>query len=196
MSLWSCLFTLMDRSTLAAHCKDSAPVQPDTSLGTARWPNNLMFSPRPQCAPIQSWHWLTGTHIQPPHSPLARSCPWSFDFNACGSSHTYPLMPPVGISRGHSEHTNAEQISTFSGISQLLLRCAKILFPQGGGILFEICEKRPFQKCMGYRELGGRIFEHQSSEADAAHKRALNISNTIRNRHHLLCLVRAGLGPH
>ena len=35
--------------------------------------------------------------------------------------------------------------------------------PWGGGmcILFEICEKRPFQKCMGWGGgLGGRIFEH------------------------------------
>ena len=42
-------------------------------------------------------------------------------------------------------------VSTFHGFSELLVQCAKISSLWGGGmcILFEICEKRPFQKCMG-----------------------------------------------
>ena len=40
----------------------------------------------------------------------------------------------------------------FPGVFELFVQCAKILFPWGGmWILFEICEKRPFQKCMGSR---------------------------------------------
>ena len=69
MSLWSCLFTLMDRWTLAAHCKDSAPVPPDTSLSTAQWPNNLMFSPRLQCVPSKAGIGLLVHTSNPPAPP-------------------------------------------------------------------------------------------------------------------------------
>ena len=48
--------------------------------------------------------------------------------------------------------------SHFSGGFQVLVQCTKISFRRGGGgmcMLFEICEKRPFQKCMGWGG-GGR----------------------------------------
>ena len=41
-----------------------------------------------------------------------------------------------------------------------------------------------------------RIFEHQSCEVDAPHKRALNIAHPfIPNRRHVCCLFQAALGP-
>ena len=56
------------------------------------------------------------------------------------------------ISLGHSVYANTEQIHIFPGFSQLLVQCTKMSLPWGGGMcmLFEICEKRPFQKCMGW----------------------------------------------
>ena len=54
------------------------------------------------------------------------------------------------ISLGHPLGANTEQIRTFSGFSQFFVQCTKISSVGGGMcILFEICEKRPFQKCMG-----------------------------------------------
>ena len=56
---------------------------------------------------------------------------------------------------------------TFCGVSKLLVCCAKLLFRGGGGggmcILFEICEKMLFQKCMGWGGgVGGHISEHRA----------------------------------
>ena len=64
-------------------------------------------------------------------------------------------------------------------------------------VLFEVCEKRPFQKGMSWGGgLGCHIFEHQSYKEDAPHRHALNIADTfIPNRRHLCCLFQAGLGP-
>ena len=54
------------------------------------------------------------------------------------------------VSLGHSLDANVEQIRSFSGICQVLVKYTQISFPERGMcILFEICEKRPFQKCMG-----------------------------------------------
>ena len=58
----------------------------------------------------------------------------------------------IYISRGHSLCANTVGFGTFTGFFELLVQCAKIPSRGGGGgmcILFEICEKRPFQKCMG-----------------------------------------------
>ena len=50
------------------------------------------------------------------------------------------------ISRGRSVNANAEQLQTFSNVSQVLAQCTKISFPLGGGggmcIRLEICMKR------------------------------------------------------
>ena len=56
------------------------------------------------------------------------------------------------ISWGQSLCANSVGFGIFPGVFELFVRCAKILFPSGGVcvyIFFEICEKRPFQKCMG-----------------------------------------------
>ena len=71
-------------------------------------------------------------------------------------------------------------------------------------ILFEICEKRPSQKCMGLGGVADDIFEHRGQTfrclhdfrpqvaAKSARKHALNVSHLlIPNRH-----FQAGLGPH
>ena len=44
------------------------------------------------------------------------------------------------------------EFAIFSEIFQFLVQCTKMLLPRGGGMcmLFEICEKRLFQKCMGW----------------------------------------------
>ena len=62
------------------------------------------------------------------------------------------------ISRGHSLCANTVAFGTFPGFCEILLQYAKMSSLWGGGggmcILFEICEKRPFQKCRvvgGYR---------------------------------------------
>ena len=72
------------------------------------------------------------------------------------------FMLCMHISRGHSFHANTEQIRNFSGFSHVLVQCTKVSFHRGGGMcmLFEICEKRPFQKCMGSGGVGDHIFEY------------------------------------
>ena len=65
------------------------------------------------------------------------------------------------ISLRHSVYANTEQIHIFPGFSQLLVQCTKMSLPWGGMcMLFEICEKRPFQKCMGWEGIGDHIFEY------------------------------------
>ena len=64
------------------------------------------------------------------------------------------------ISRGYSQHANFVGFATFWHFLQVLLPCGNMLSPWGGGvggmcILFEICKKTPFQKCMGW---GGFTF--------------------------------------
>ena len=59
------------------------------------------------------------------------------------------------ISRPHSECANSVGFGIFPKFSELSVQCAKILLLWGGGggyvyIFFEICEKRTFQKCMGW----------------------------------------------
>ena len=76
------------------------------------------------------------------------------------------------------------------------LNCTPSHLALGGGgrgmcILFEICEKRPFQKCMGW---GGVAFL-STTAAKSARKHALNISHTFLPNRHLCCLFHAGLGP-
>ena len=70
-------------------------------------------------------------------------------------------MPKRHISRRHSEHANFLGFGTFRQFLQLLLPCANMSSPGGGGggmcILFEICKKTPFQKCMGWRRGGGGL---------------------------------------
>ena len=69
----------------------------------------------------------------------------------------------VYISLGHPLGANTEQIRFFSGFSQFFVQCTKISSCRGGGgmcILFEICEKRPFQKCMGKVGIGEHFFEY------------------------------------
>ena len=82
------------------------------------------------------------------------------------NAHKYPehpnspreswLLYNTHISLGHPEGANTEQIRNFSGFSHVLVQCTKISFRRGGMcMLFEICEKRPFQKFMG---LGGGAY--------------------------------------
>ena len=75
------------------------------------------------------------------------------------------------ISRGHSECANAVGFGVFPGVFELLVQCAKIssLWVGGMCILFEICEKRPFQKCMGGGGGSETIFlQNQGPKLDAA----------------------------
>ena len=68
----------------------------------------------------------------------------------------------IHVSLGHPVGANMEQIGTFSGFSQFFVQCTKISFRRGGMCtLFEICEKRPFQKCMGKGGIGDHIFEYR-----------------------------------
>ena len=65
------------------------------------------------------------------------------------------------ISRGHSEYANFVGFGTFRHFLQLLLPCANMSSPGGGGgmcILFEICKKTPIQKCKGGGGGGGSHF--------------------------------------
>ena len=63
----------------------------------------------------------------------------------------------LDISQGHSERANAVGFGTFCGFSKLLVCCANLSSVWGGMcILFEICEKMLFQKCMGWGGGGGR----------------------------------------
>ena len=67
------------------------------------------------------------------------------------------------FSRGHSERANAVGFGTFCRFSELLVCCAKLSFRGGRGgmcILFEICGKMAFQKCMGW--VGGGWGDHIS----------------------------------
>ena len=41
-------------------------------------------------------------------------------------------------------------LALFLGFMNFWSNAPKFRFVGGGGILFEICEKRPFQKCMGW----------------------------------------------
>ena len=72
--------------------------------------------------------------------------------------------------------------------------------PGGGGggmcILFEICKKTPFQKCMGLG--GGDIFQHSTTHRTvdtnmALHRSSIFILNHCHRQH---SLFQAGLGPH
>ena len=85
----------------------------------------------------------------------------------------YDVLPSevkCDISRGHSER-NTLGFGTFCGFPELLVGCAKLSF-RGGYVcvcvcvcvLFEICEKMPFQKCMGFGGgwLGGHSSEHRA----------------------------------
>ena len=68
---------------------------------------------------------------------------------------------PQHISRGRSEYANFLGFGTFRQFLQLLLPCANMSSLGGGGgmcILFEICKKTPFQKCMGWGRGGGLPF--------------------------------------
>ena len=63
-----------------------------------------------------------------------------------------PCRGARNFSRGHSLCANSVGFGIFPGVFELFVRCTKISFPWGGGVcvyFFEICEKRPFQKCMG-----------------------------------------------
>ena len=96
---------------------------------------------------------------------------------------------------------NVEQIRIFAWFSQFFVQCTKISFRRGGGgmcILFKICEKRPFQKCMGCGGGGGgQVVAFWSSRAaKSACKHALKISHTFVPNRRLRCLFQAGLGPH
>ena len=54
------------------------------------------------------------------------------------------------ISQGHSECANSVGLAFFSGFLRFSPNAPKYRCLGGGMcILFEICERRPFQKCMG-----------------------------------------------
>ena len=104
------------------------------------------------------------------------------------------------ISLGHSVPANTEQIHIFPGFSQLLVQCTKMSLLWGGGMcmLFKICEKRPFQKCMGWGGVGGHSFAHRAVQgrthrAQAMVQGSLIIPNPIR-RHR--CPFPQGPGLH
>ena len=59
-------------------------------------------------------------------------------------------MSPRDISRVHSECANTVGFGTFPGVYELLVQCTKISSLWVGGYLYTFCEKRPFQKCMGW----------------------------------------------
>ena len=64
-------------------------------------------------------------------------------------------------------------------------------------ILFEIFEKRPFQKCIGSWGGGGGVVTFLSTRAaKSARKHALNISHSLIPNHCLHRVFQAGLGPH
>ena len=68
----------------------------------------------------------------------------------------------------------------------------------GGGmcILFEICKKTPFQKCMGWG--GGHIFQRSTTHWTVHTNMALHRSSifTLNHCHPQHSLFQAGLGPH
>ena len=81
-----------------------------------------------------------------------------------------------GISLGcSSECANSVGFGTFSRISELLVQCAKISL----GILFEICEKRPFQKCLGQ---GGCVVTFLSTEQPMG-RCSQNVHRTVWTTH-------------
>ena len=105
------------------------------------------------------------------------------------------------ISRGHSEHANFVGFGTFRHFLQVLLPCANMSSPKGGGggmcILFEICKKTPFQKYMGWGG-GGHIFQRSTTHWKEHTNMALHRSSifTVNHCHCQHCLFQAGLGPH
>ena len=106
------------------------------------------------------------------------------------------------ISRDHSLCANAVVFGTFPGFYEVLVQCAKISSCWGGsmGILFEICEKRPFPKCMGWG--GGKMITFLSKRSckvdDAQVKAMLEGPLIILNRLNRHCCppLPQGQGPH
>ena len=70
------------------------------------------------------------------------------------------------------------KFALFQGFIRFFVQCTKISFRRGCMcLLFEICEKRPFQKCIGWGG-GGKVVTFLSTRAaKSAHKHALNISH-------------------
>ena len=103
----------------------------------------------------------------------------------------------VRTSLGHSEYANFVGFGTFRHFLQVLLPCANMSSPGGGGgyvYTFEICKKTPFQKCMGWG--GGPIFQRSTTHWTVHTNMALHRSSIFTLNHCHRQHFQAGLGPH
>ena len=86
---------------------------------------------------------------------------------SCAADSARPIICAVRT-RGHISLRDIQNMPTrskfvfFQGFLNFLSKAPKF-HSVGGGMcmLFEICEKRPFQKCMGWGGIGDHIFEYR-----------------------------------
>ena len=76
-------------------------------------------------------------HVYVTRPPVRHVDPKSMESTDClplsGTQHVRGAQLAGHISLGHLLYANAEQIRTFSGVSQVLVPCTKNTFPKGGG---------------------------------------------------------------
>ena len=110
--------------------------------------------------------------IDPRHYCMAEQPPnsseyyadWHIDCVGEGGVHLNSIM--LNLSRPHSLCANTVGFGIFPPFCELFVQCAKISSLWGGmGTFFEICEKRPFQKCMGWGGGGGRWSHFSANRA-------------------------------
>ena len=90
------------------------------------------------------------------------------------SGQPLPTKSRIGVITSLADIQKLCVLALFGIVFQVLLRCANMSSHRGGGYVyvFEICEKRPFQKCIGLRGGGGRWshFSAKGCTLDGAHE--------------------------